>query len=111
MPCRTLCRRRLCGRAKRLAGSAHCSLEWLDIDPRTVASCIRTGRFSRRMREAQEYGLHRGRLGSKTLLGKRNDSLERHVGELQEHTQSDLEELETVVRLLIRIPAHGIIFL
>ena len=26
--------------------------EWLDIDPRTVASRIRAGRFSRRMREA-----------------------------------------------------------
>ena len=49
------------------------------------------------------------------VLVYRNESsdrlLERHVGELQEHTQTDLEEWETVVRLLIRIPAHGIISL
>ena len=58
--------------------------------------------------EELERGLHLGRLGRAMRLRKRSDSPKQHVGALQENTQSGLEELETVVRQLIGVPAHGI---
>ncbi len=44
------------------------------------------------------------------LIANSGDSLRRHVGALQENTQSGLEDVETVVRRLIGVPAQGIIF-
>ena len=49
----------------------------LGIDPRTVASCTKTGRLSWRVREALERGLQSGAGSAAVRQRKRNDALER----------------------------------
>ena len=64
----------------------------LGIDPRTVASCTKTGRLSWRVREALERGGGGGvqsRAGSAAVRQrKRNDALEGRIEELEEKTRS-----------------------
>ena len=47
----------------------------LGIDPRTVASCMRTGRLSWRVREALEQGLQSGAGSAAARQRERNDTL------------------------------------
>ena len=60
----------------------------MGIDPRTVASCTKTGRLSWRVREALERGLQSGAGLAAAPQRERNDALVRRVGELEEKTRS-----------------------
>ena len=60
----------------------------LGIDPRTVASCMKTGRLSWRVREALERGLQSEAGSTAARQRERNDALVRRVGELEEKTRS-----------------------
>ena len=60
----------------------------LGIDPRTVASCTKTGRLSWRVREALERGVQSGAGSAAVRQRKRNDALEGRIEELEEKTRS-----------------------
>ena len=47
----------------------------LGLDPRTVASCMKTGRLSWRVREALEQGLQSGAGSAAARQRERNDAL------------------------------------
>ena len=55
----------------------------LEIDQRTVAESARTGRLSRRMREALERALQEGVGSAAARQRERNDKLEERLGELE----------------------------
>ena len=55
----------------------------LGIDPRTVASCMKTGRLSWRVREALEQGLQSGAGSAAARQRERNDALERRLARLE----------------------------
>ena len=64
----------------------------LGIDHRTVASCMKTGRLSWRVREALERGLQSGAGSAAARQWERNEVLEERMGELEEKTRRDLED-------------------
>ena len=55
----------------------------LGIDPRTVASCMKTGRLSWRVREALEQGLQSGAGSAAARQRERNDALEGRSEEME----------------------------
>ena len=55
----------------------------LEIDQRTVAESARTGRLSRRMRDALERALQEGVGSAAARQRERNDALEKRLGELE----------------------------
>ena len=69
----------------------------LGIDPRTVASCMKTGRLSWRVREALEQGLQSGAGSAAARQRERNDALERRVEELEGKLRSGLEGVRSAV--------------
>ena len=69
----------------------------LGIDPRTVASCTKTGRLSWRVREALEQGLQSGASSAAARQRERNDALERRLEELEGKLRSGLEEVRAAV--------------
>ena len=60
----------------------------LEIDQRTVAESARTGRLSRRMREALERALQEGVGSAAARQRERNDKLEERLGELESEVES-----------------------
>ena len=69
----------------------------LGIDPRTVASCTKTGRLSWRVREALEQGLQSGAGSAAARQRERNDALENRIEELEGKLRSGLEEVRGAV--------------
>ena len=69
----------------------------LGVDPRTVAMCMRTGRLSRRVREALELGLQSGQGTAAALQRERNDALERRIGEVEQRLRAGLDEMQASV--------------
>ena len=69
----------------------------LAIDPRTVASCMKTGRLSWRVREALEQGLQSGAGSAAARQRERNDSLEGRIERWEAKLRSGLEEVRTAV--------------
>ena len=57
--------------------------EALGLDPRTVASCVKAGRLSWRVREALERGLQSGAGSAAARQRERNDALERRLARLE----------------------------
>ena len=70
----------------------------LGIDHRTVASCMKTGRLSWRVREALERGLQSGAGSAAAGQRERNEALERRMGELEEKTRRDLEDARKAMK-------------
>ena len=70
----------------------------LGIDHRTVASCMKTGRLSWRVREALERGLQSGAGSAAAGQRERNEDLERRMGELEEKTRRDLEDARKAMK-------------
>ena len=60
----------------------------LEIDQRTVAECARTGRLSRRMREALERALQEGVGSAAARQRERNDRLEERLQQLESEVES-----------------------
>ena len=60
----------------------------LEIDQRTVAESARTGRLSRRMREALERALQEGVGSAAARQRERNDALEERLGEVENAVES-----------------------
>ena len=69
----------------------------LGLDPRTVASCMKTGRLSWRVREALEQGLQSGAGSAAARQRERNDALKGRVGELEGKLRSGLDEVRAAV--------------
>ena len=69
----------------------------LGIDPRTVASCMKTGRLSWRVRQALEQGLQSGEGSAAARQRERNDALEGRIEELEGKLRSGLEEVREAV--------------
>ena len=69
----------------------------LGIDPKTVASCMRTGRLSWRVREALERGLQSGAGSAAARLRERNDALQKRLEKLEGQLGSGLEEVQSEV--------------
>ena len=69
----------------------------LGIYPRTVASCMKTGRLSWRVREALEQGLQSGAGSAAARQRERNDALEGRVTELDGKLRNGLEEVRSAV--------------
>ena len=65
----------------------------LGLDPRTVASCMKSGRLSWRVREALEQGLQSGAGSAAARQRERNDSLEGRIEELEGKLRSGLDEV------------------
>ena len=80
-------------REKRNRGAAAA----LGIDPRTVASCMKTGRLSWRVRQALEQGLQSGEGSAAARQRERNDALEDRIEELEGKLRSGLEEVREAV--------------
>ncbi len=60
----------------------------LEIDQRTVAECARTGRLSRRVREALERALQEGVGSAAARQRERNDRLEERLQQLESEVES-----------------------
>ena len=69
----------------------------LSLDPRTVASCMKTGRLSWRVREALEQGLQSGAGSAAARQRKRNDSLEGRIEGWEGKLRSGLDEVRAAV--------------
>ena len=69
----------------------------LGLDPRTVASCMKTGRLSWRVREALEQGLQSGAGSAAARQRKRNDSLEGRIEGWEGKLRSGLDEVRAAV--------------
>ena len=69
----------------------------LGLDPRTVASCMKTGRLSWRVREALEQGLQSGAGSAAARQRKRNDSLEGRIEGWEGKLRSGLDEIRAAV--------------
>ena len=71
--------------------------EALGLDPRTVASCMKAGRLSWRVREALERGLQSGAGSAAARQRKRNDALEGRIEELEGKLRSGFSEVRATV--------------
>ena len=71
--------------------------EALGLDPRTVASCMKAGRLSWRVREALERGLQSGAGSAAARQRERNDALEGRIEELEGKLRSGLNEVRAAV--------------
>ncbi len=60
----------------------------LEVDQRTVAECARTGRLSRRVREALERALQEGVGSAAARQRERNDRLEERLQQLESEVES-----------------------
>ena len=69
----------------------------LGIDPRTVASCIKTGKLSWRVKETLERGLQSGAGSAAARQRERNDALQGRLDKLEGKLQSGLEEVRSNV--------------
>ena len=69
----------------------------LGIDPRTVASCMKTGRLSWRVREALEQGLQSGAGSAAARQRERNDVLEGRIEDMEGKLRSGLKEVRAAV--------------
>ena len=69
----------------------------LGLDPRTVASCLKTGRLTWRVREALERGLQSGAGSAAAQQRERNDALKGPVEELEGKLRSGLDEVRAAV--------------
>ena len=69
----------------------------LGIDPRTVASCMKTGRLSWRVREALEQGLQSGAGSAAARQRERNNALENRIEELEGKLRSGIEDVRAAV--------------
>ena len=69
----------------------------LDIDPRTVASCMKTGRLSWQVRESLEQGLQSGAGSAAARQRERNDALEGRIEGWEGKLRSVLEDVRTAV--------------
>ena len=69
----------------------------LGIDPRTVASCMKTGRLSWRVREALEQRLQSGAGSAAARQRERNDALEGRSEEMEGKLRSGIEEVRAAV--------------
>ena len=69
----------------------------LGVDPRTVASCMKTGRLSWRVREALEQGLQSGAGSAAARQRERNDALEGRIEEMEGKLRSGIEEVRAAV--------------
>ena len=70
----------------------------LEIDPRTVAACMKKGRLSWRVREALERAIQYGAGSAAAEQRERIDQLEDRVDGLAEKLQTGLEELGADLR-------------
>ena len=71
--------------------------EALGLDPRTVASCMKAGRLSWRVREALERGLQSGAGSAAARQRKRNDALVGRIEELEGKLRSGFSEVRATV--------------
>ena len=78
----------------------------LGLDPRTVASCIKSGRLSWRVREALERGLQSGAGSAAARQRERNDALEGRIEELEGKLLSGLNEVRAAVTGEVRAMRH-----
>ena len=69
----------------------------MGIDPRTVASCMKTRRLSWRVREALEQGLQSGAGSAAARQRKRNDALESRIEEMEGKLRSGIEDVRADV--------------
>ena len=69
----------------------------LGIDPRTVASCMKTERLSWRVRNALEQGLQSGAGSAAARQRKRNDAQEGRIEELEGKLRSGFNEVRAAV--------------
>ena len=69
----------------------------LGLDPRTVASCMKTGRLSWRVREALEQGLQSGAGSAAARQRERNDALEGRIEGWEGKLRSGLDEVRAAV--------------
>ena len=69
----------------------------LGIDPRTVASSMKTGRLSWRVREAVEHGLQSGAGSAAARQRERNDALEGRIEEMEGKLRSGIEDVRADV--------------
>ena len=69
----------------------------LGLDPRTIASCMKTGRLTWRVREALERGLQSGAGSAAARQRERNDALEGRIEELEGKLRSGLDEVRAAV--------------
>ena len=69
----------------------------MGIDPRTVASCMKTRRLSWRVREALEQGLQSGAGSAAARQRKRNDALEGRFEEMEGKLRSGIEDVRADV--------------
>ena len=69
----------------------------MGIDPRTVASCMKTRRLSWRVREALEQGLQSGAGSAAARQRKRNDALEGRIEEMEGKLRSGIEDVRADV--------------
>ncbi len=69
----------------------------LGIDPRTVASSMKTGRLSWRVREALEQGLQSGAGSAAARQRERNDALEGRIEEMEGKLRSGIEDVRADV--------------
>ena len=69
----------------------------LGIDPRTVASCMKTGRLSWRVREALEQGLQSGAGSAAARQRERNDAVEGRIEGLEAKLRSGIRDFRAAV--------------
>ena len=69
----------------------------LGLDPRTVASCVKAGRLSWRVREALERGLQSGAGSAAARQRERNDALEGRIEEMEGKLRSGIEDVRADV--------------
>ncbi len=70
----------------------------LEIDPRTVAACMKKGRLSWRVREALGRAIQYGAGSAAAEQRERNDQLEDRINRLEEKLQTGLEEMSGELR-------------
>ena len=70
----------------------------LGIDPRTVASCMRGGGMSWRVREALERGLYSGAGSAASRQRERNEAMERRMEGLEQAARGGHGRLNKVRR-------------
>ncbi len=80
----------------------------LEIDPRTVAACMKKGRLSWRVKEALERAIQYGAGSAAAEQRERNDQLEDRINRLEEKLQTGIEELAGELRRRQRIHARDL---
>ena len=78
----------------------------LEIDRRTVASCMKKGRLSRRVRQVLERAIQYGAGSAAAEQRERNDKLEGRVNRLEERFQNDLKEMNKALEKLEKAHAR-----